>query len=458
MTETQTSIREPLSDEDCLKLEENRKDVVFWEELAVSVQLVLGWTLPDRYGVQSDRVVASGDGCARDGGKRTMALLEPPQSGQPSRKQQRSNLPAKIRNGSSKSKFRRSRRNVSSHSRKLSLLERRGVSDDGQIKTRGYKINGLHSLSLNDPEREKHEVQKPKGRQGRSKEVRERKEREKREREMILGPQQSPLSTCVGGCKNPTFLEDHASGDLICMECASVQSSGGLSFGDNDNSSKTNSKPYMRIVHWRQRLAQMRTIDPEQKQEHVDMIGEFIREKFEGEKNPAFIGKSTFASICRKLNLDPKISTHWIQLRKRLGIEPFLDENCFDPEIGARVNMRYFCVSIAFQNTLQKKGSKLVKVTEELLRNNVMNLNFVIVQLFRLESEELFRKLAKYLPQLISQKQPRINNMRWRVIMEYCKTHYSVVSDPVKGNFFSFEWKYIPLTTSDLLSYFYFFQ
>jgi hypothetical protein len=58
----------------------------------------------------------------------------------------------------------------------------------------------------------------------------------------------------------------------------------------------------------------------------------------------------------------------------------------------------------------------------------------------RLESEELFKDMAPYFPQLYSQNQPRINNARWRRLIDYCQKEYQIVADPVHGDMYAFSW------------------
>lgn len=167
---------------------------------------------------------------------------------------------------------------------------------------------------------------------------------------------------------------------------------------------------------------------------------------------------------------------------------------------------RYFCISNAFDRCLRKSGNTGVddamdgsNTTLEvskgtpppssstqpfLFRNNIINLNYTIVQLARLESKSLFVEMAPYFPQLYSQYQPRINNARWRKLIDYCQREYREVADPVHGDLYGFEWDrgfrtevweeggdnslvslthyslidLNALTQEDLLKYFFYFQ
>lgn len=442
--------------EKTLNLEEeaNRKDALLRDEFSISLQLIFGGTFPGGDGNESDAMVVDGDGSPDNDNERIVPLL---------------NLqPVKSR---SNTKHRSRRQPKPSHSKRTNSLLRSSTEGEGGTKSSLRFKQYFSHFSLidippeerkrilkkmkHDKKRDEIRLKKKKGRQGRSREVRERKKREEEERIKMnfVSLSDPPLSRCPDSCSpNPFFIEDHSSGDLICSGCGAVVSSGGIS--NFTSSSLTNSKPYMRIVHFRQRIAQLFSYDPEQKKEYIDRINEFIQKSGE---DPRYFGKNVFSQICRELQIDPKVATHWMQIRKKLGIEPFLSDSDLDPEMKSRLNMRFFCVSIAFANQL-KKGKGEDSDSSHLKRNNIININFLIIMLIRLESEFEFRKLAKFCPQLMSHQQPKLNNQRWKVIIDYCDHNYRVVSDPIKGTFFSFDWEYKPLTNSDLLNFFYFFK
>lgn len=408
------------------------------EELCVSFQLVFGWPLPTSDGIfPADALPSPGDGNRDHVSERSVPVLE---------------LRSKHSKRSCTPKFGR-RKNAKRIATNSDAILQRGL--DAEWQKQGPKQSSFFQLK----ERERDEVKPKKGRQGRSKEVREKKKREAEERAKLNWAtiKYPPLANCPGNCLFPSFLEDHASGDMICVGCGSVKSTGGLSFGSNANSSFTGSKPYLRVVHFRQRIAQLLTKDPLQKDEHIEMIKNYIDKLPEEERKSQRFGKNMFSFICRELKLDPKIATHWMQIRKRLGITPHLSPTSLDPGMIQRLNMRYFCVSNAFQEMLKKNKKEDNKEEKSLKRNNVINLNYAIIQLIRLESEEKFREFAKYCPQLTASQQPRVNNARWRILMKYCSDRYTVVADPIKENLFHFQWKFIPLSTPDILNYFYFF-
>lgn len=216
---------------------------------------------------------------------------------------------------------------------------------------------------------------------------------------------------------------------------------------------KNPSKPYSRVVHLRQRLAQLTCRDPKQEDSVVYQIGQYIENHFEPEVIP-YIGKNTFASVCRKLGLKAKIATHWMSLRKELLMFPFIDKDDLPRQLLNNVTMRYYCISQAFLHTLKKQTPS---DRSPLKRNNVINLNYVMIQLFRLEGEQWFQVLAKFLPQLISFHQPRLNNERWKILIEYCREHYPMVEDPIRGTCYRFFWDFLELTEQDIIKHFFYF-
>lgn len=274
-----------------------------------------------------------------------------------------------------------------------------------------------------------------KKRQGRSKESRARKMPEYVVNEMVCQD-----------CRNVDFLEDHASGDLVCMDCGLVQMTGGLYFNENNIRMKNPSKKYMRIVHFQQRMTQLLGNDPEVLEDVIHRL----RIKLETVANVQQFGKRSFTKILREMKMDPKIACHWVQLRIRLGWEEPLD--CFNEYFLLRLKARYFCIEKAFESLLHvPNGSRR---TNKLQRKNIISLNFSIPMLIRLEDEGVFKHVAKYFPQQTNPQHPELNNERWKLIMEYCETHYKSMVLPIKEMTFVFEWPFIPMTYSDVLGYF----
>lgn len=309
------------------------------------------------------------------------------------------------------------------------------------------------------------EVVRIKGRQGRSAEVRRRKTLEReywvdvRARDgSIYQERRSPVANimeCIQCKATDKFVEDHASGDMICSNCGVIQSTGGLYFSQHTIFTHPMSKPYQKVVHFRQRISQLLCRDPEQDPEHIERIGDYIRQNELTLGTTETYGIKTFSMICRQVGLNPKIASHWMQIRKRLGFGLGLVPQ-IDPGVLLRITMRYICISHCFEARLKRrKGDPIVP---SLKRNNVINLNYSIIQLIRIESEEHYIRLAKFFPQLISQNQPDLNNKRWKILLEDCRLKYQHFSDPLKGDHYQFDWPYKPITVDDLVKHFYFFH
>lgn len=299
--------------------------------------------------------------------------------------------------------------------------------------------------------RERDMVLKEKGRQGRSAAVRKRKAEERAALTLSLN-----VEKCQECGSSDDFVEDYSSGDLVCTRCGAVGQGGGLAFScfaftHNPNSSK----PYQKVVHFRQRISQLLCRDPEQDEEKVEKLRVYISANQALLGSPNFYGIKTFSMICRKVGISPKLASHWMQLRKRLELEP----SCSPPpsaKLLHRITMRYICIANCFESTLKKRKGE--EANSPLKRNNVINLNFSIIMLIRIESEEEFERLAKFFPQLISQNQPGINNRRWEIILEECRKKYQRFADPLRGEPFEFDWPYKPILVEDLVKHFYFFH
>lgn len=299
--------------------------------------------------------------------------------------------------------------------------------------------------------REKDIVLKEKGRQGRSAAVRRKKAEERAALNLLYNSEQ------CRECKSESdFVEDYTSGDLICTRCGTVGQGGGLAFSCHAFTHNPNqSKPYQKVVHFRQRISQLLCRDPEQDQDKIDLIGKHIRDNEEILGPKEFYGIKTFSNICRKVGISPKLASHWMQIRKRLEILPACDPSPSSLLLH-RITMRYICIANCFEHTLKKRKGD--NPSSPLMRNNVINLNYSIIQLIRIEDELEFQRLARFFPQLISQNQPAINNKRWEIILEACRKKYSKFADPLRGEPFEFDWPFKPIVVEDLVKHFYFFH
>lgn len=311
-----------------------------------------------------------------------------------------------------------------------------------------------------EPNKRIKKKKKKKGRQGRSAEVRLRKLQEKKIQQETL-VQCTSYSICKECQSESHFIEDYTSGDLICTNCGVVSEIGGIAFTSHQITPSPNqSKPYQTIVHFRQRISQLQCKDPEQDQDKVDLIHRYVLDHENELGDKQTYGIKTFSLICRKIGLNPKIASHWIQLRHRVLGEEYQIKIDLDETFLKRLSMRYVALSHCFKSALKRRKGE--PQTSPLQRNNVINLNYSIIQLIRLEDdpeEHIFHYLAKYFPQLISHNQPELNNQRWEILMKKCEEKYfkTGFADPIKGDLYYFEWPYKPIEEEHLLKYFYYF-
>lgn len=237
------------------------------------------------------------------------------------------------------------------------------------------------------------------------------------------------------------------------------------------------SKPYDRLVHFQQRIAQLTCRDPQLPRWFVRVLVDFMNENAETmEANlgvaPRFWGKPSWIRVFHsgvfqdylrvvapphkpkraQLPKSPsKLAIHWIQIRMHLGIEPWRVE--LDSMVLRELRMRYRLVSVAFDQTLRVPGPEQTRlphhdVNSHLSRKNIINVNYTMAQLLRVVRPDLWELYAKFIPQLVSNTQPRQNNDRWDVIMAYCRTNFHSQADVAEP----ISWPFLPLTPTELNS------
>lgn len=271
-------------------------------------------------------------------------------------------------------------------------------------------------------------------------------------------------------CEDRVLVEDHNNGDVICTSCGEVdRTQGGLGFQKNTLVLFKKSPPYRRVVHWRQRRAELKCIDPKLSEFMLvkierELYGPEREEKYPGDSTTW--GKRTFSNVLHALGYPRKLACRWIQIRERLN---FLPARPIVPdELLKRVEFRYDCIQRIFDQTLCTRNKELLKKRSEidkcrqdeansilphwkgLYRRNIPNINYLFVQMVRLDSEEWFHELLPWFPQLSGEDQPSLNNMRWSVLLGECRKHYPVYSNPKGGKDpdeepIFFNWDYKPL-------------
>lgn len=358
---------------------------------------------------------------------------------------------------------------------------------------------------------------KKKGRQGRSKAVRAIKELERQMLESLRAQNPNPVRNdwpCRGCHKSlfETSTEDCSTGDTICTECGTVSQSTAPFEQTLFQVAFNGSKPYERAIHYQQRIAQATCRDPLLSNRVLLMIADYIWKHGDELGPPSLFGPKTFKLISNQCQprLPSRTPRHWIQIRKRLNVgttrgrilhvtrgvydmddplqrqdyycdlenededeplpqlteeeefeEEILEAVSFDTipwevvleyETARRLKLRYKFVSQAFDAVIKNHESPAIR------RKNIINLNYTMVQLFRLEDESLFQLYGRFFPQLTGSKQAPINNRRWQLIIEYCRQNFGAHTNPVTGQIITFNWEYKPLETRDIIWYCTFFR
>lgn len=293
------------------------------------------------------------------------------------------------------------------------------------------------------------EYKQIKGRQGRSHETRLRRRREKyhQNKQAI---KDEVLDFCTHCWSDQVFLDDKSS-SMVCLTCGYVDeilNTRAMVFNDTSKS-----KPYERVVHYQQRISSVKGMDPEVENECVRRIEDFLC------KNPEICGNSLYyagwqaiKSAIKHLGIKPVYASRWIQIRSRFNIKGVDKEVAAIPgDLENVLKLRYILVSRAFDQTILKDMSLLVE------RKNMLNMNYVIPMLIRMESEQIFRETAKFFPQNRSDYQPALNNERMKIIVDYCKEHFTKVYS-YKGETINLIWEFTPLTAEDIFNYFIYFR
>jgi len=290
---------------------------------------------------------------------------------------------------------------------------------------------------------------KKKGRQGRSHAVRNKLEeirkREKEERLnlKLIYEKQILCSYCK---KETEIIDDESTAESICTECGTIVEGSRLFHQELTSSIKDNeknfnihencSKPYKRVSHFQQRIAQLSGKGPAVEDYIVKKIDDYcIKNNIDLEN----VFKKEMSFILKKLELPRKISSHYIQIRKRLNVFNVTE---LPQELKQRLKERFLIVEYVIS-----KYSNII--LEE--RRNILNLNYLIFQLLQLESKEYSIIYAPFLPQLIAKNQPFKINRKWRMVIEIIKSftnnhHRVYFLDKLNIDLNLYDWNYEPLS------------
>lgn len=240
-------------------------------------------------------------------------------------------------------------------------------------------------------------------------------------------------------------------GELVCTNCGLVQNQ---IFSDcyYENSRPILgkvSKKYDRSVHFRERTAAWNNTGPLIPEE--DWLK--IEEKFYELKHPKkhLLGKKLFNQICNEAGFkEKKYGERWIQARLRLGLEG-PDWQPPHPSLIHELHQRFFLVNKAFQNTIHKNTGNDDVVPYSLKRLNIINLNYIILQLLRLISESQFHYWKRYF-ELSTKNSLKLFNYYWGIMINWINENQQNYYDSKNEQIFRFHWFFMKLRKSDLIN------
>lgn len=310
---------------------------------------------------------------------------------------------------------------------------------------------------------------RPRKKQGRSKDVRIRVSEENRAYFRNFRRTMEYVNLNCTNCFSEQGLVESRDGSLYCDDCGKVSTmekhvDAPVFYRYN----KIQSKPYERRIHFHTKLHRLIGQGADiVTYEDARLIENYLLQnpKVMG-VNFNWVGPRAVKRACWALGFHRDAAVNktrypdfWIQIRRILNMIPVCGR--LPEETVERLKIRYIYVSEAFENAVKYCDSffkKKTKNTREKKSRNIMTVNYILLQLIRLESEELFRENAKFLPVVKSAESPEVNNRRWQLTCEYCSRYHSRHWVKEKDEFMDFRWDYMPLTDEDILRFVIYFR
>lgn len=283
-----------------------------------------------------------------------------------------------------------------------------------------------------------------KNRQGRSNELRIKLKNERKDLDLKM--QGLCFIPRCKNCSNSRLIIDNHSSELICVECGMV-----VMYNDNESENlkymiKNNKKTYERIVHYQQRIAQLTLKDPKVPDLLIYNINKFM----EFHNLPYWsLNKKLLSHISKICGYKRNFSSNILQIKQKLGYIYDL------PELPSNILYRMKCRFLTISLILDKEWNQIFHEESNKTkrkRKNILNLNYILLQLFQLEIPEYIKYYGIYLPQLKSTKQPMYNNKYWYKIMTKCKEYCTKegfrtkIIEQYGFDICDYEWPYIPIT------------
>jgi hypothetical protein len=213
----------------------------------------------------------------------------------------------------------------------------------------------------------------------------------------------------------------------VCQQCGLV--SGDIIY-EVDNLPKRRSKPYNPNHHFSERMAALLLIGPEIKDKlFLDRFEETIPECEQTLESRMFWGPGKFSQAIKKV--DAKFQTEYakkkyheryIWMRKYYGIE---DPPILDPELIRRLRIRYRYAYMAFTIIKFDKRWRGKK------RNNIININFIIINCLKQENALEFARFFSDVKGL---------KTNYQTLVDYWKAMCYVVKKLYAKNFPEIRW------------------
>jgi transcription initiation factor TFIIIB Brf1 subunit/transcription initiation factor TFIIB len=147
--------------------------------------------------------------------------------------------------------------------------------------------------------------------------------------------------------------------------------------------SKMRSKPYSTCVYFREKIAQLTCNDPFIYDEEMEIIEKEACYRINDRReNPYLWGKKNWSAICRSVGLGQyKYGERWIQLRVRFGLmdPPGINEIV--------INLLTYKFNI-INNFIEKNNNNNCRGIAK-KNNNIMNLNYILIQILRIIKYEI---------------------------------------------------------------------
>ena len=291
-------------------------------------------------------------------------------------------------------------------------------------------------------------------------------------------------------CQGDVIDYDYVTGDTVCYGCGLVLETQNISnvpeTGDGSPFKIRKSKDYRTLVYVREKLRGLFGTDPPIWLDEWNLIVQYIEHHYgpNYREHPVLenLGQKTFAEICREITCvklvkmvkgkevvyfgeqvfetnaerelrallfdenyvevetyrplaNKKYGERWIQARKRLGLSA---PGIMDLDILANI-----CIKIEIYEEAHKQLFR-----NSVTRKNALNLNYVILQIVRMSSEEEFHYRKRYMK--LATGKLKEYNRKWSTIVTELALEHNSYFHKEMNVLLEVDWVYIPMYPQDL--------